>query len=401
MTSGEPPQRVPLLLWHAWPTPEQQALTKLIDHYNQLHSTVQIIPQAMPLATLTSELRRATLAGNGPQLILLQSHTLGTLAQEGLLLPLDEQLIPPAKLAELITPTVASAHARDAGGIQHLYGLPLTFDTLVLFYNKTRITTSISDTATLLSQVDRLTDLKAQPMVWGFAYTLSLDKTICYLPAFGGLIFDAQGKLGLGSEGREGTEKWLQWLVDLRQNPRILAVNDSIAVDSALKARRAQLTIDWVHMLASYRALWGNALGIALLPALTSTQRRPQPYVQSDVLSLSTRVKGPRERQEALNFMLYLLSPEAQRAFLKGGKQPTLQSLKLEGDSLELEAARVFRAQAAQGLAMPNSRVANEILRVELERMQHIVLRGLATPADAVTSTEANLRARLGPRIQP
>jgi hypothetical protein len=99
--------------------------------------------------------------------------------------------------------------------------------------------------------------------------------------------------------------------------------------------------------------------------------------------------------------MLYLLSPEAQRAFLKVGKQPTLQSLKLEGDSLELEAARVFRAQAVQGLAMPNSRVANGILRVELERMQHIVLRGLATPADAVTSAETNLRARLGPRIQP
>lgn len=390
---------VTLFLWHAWPSPEQHTLATLVDRYNQSHPLIQVIPQAMPLSTLTSELRSAALAGSGPHLVLLQSHTIGVLAQEGLLLPLDS-LVSPAERDRLLPAAVGSAQVLDAEGNVVLYGLPVAFDTLALYYNKANLSVPPADTEVLLNTARGLTDATTEPPVWGLAYTLSLDKTIGYLYAFGGRIFDDEGNLVLGSDGREGTERWLQWLVELRQDQQILAVNDSIVVDSALKSQEALMTIDWAHALPSYRELWGDNLGVAVLPRLSATNRPPLPYVQSDVISVNARVVDSAEQQAILDFIRYLLDEDAQRALLEAGKQPTLKNLSLDRTSPAGEIARVFREQARQAQAMPNSRLAN-IMHDELERMQLKVLRGLAAPADAVTDADAALQERLDVQAVP
>jgi hypothetical protein len=50
---------------------------------------------------------------------------------------------------------------------------------------------------------------------------------------------------------------------------------------------------------------------------------------------------------------------------------------------------------------MPNSHFANEILHAEITRMQLSVLRGLVSPADAITATEAVLREQSSERVAP
>lgn len=388
--------KITLVFWHAWPSPEQYILATLVDQYNQSHPGTQVIAQAMPLASLTNELRVAGLVGSGPHLVLLQSHTLGALAQDGLLLPIDDLLLPSSERDTLLPTVLESAQSWDSQGVSHLYGVPLTFDTLALYYNKGQVEAPPETTDDLLNQARLLTDLNQQPPVWGLAYTLSLDKTIAYLPAFEGRIFDEAGQVILGSTGRLGTERWLQWLFDLRQDDKILAVSDSIAVESAIKAQEGLMTIDWSHALSEYQELWGEKLGVAPLPRLSSTGLPPQPYVQSDVLSINARVVDVTEQQAAADFVRYLLSAGAQQAFLEAGKQPVLLGLSLDGDTHELEAARIFRLQAGHGQAMPNSRSVDEVVRTEFERMLQSVLRGLSTPADAVTYTDGVLRERFG-----
>jgi len=389
------PRTVTLLLWHAWPAPEHQVLATLIDRYNQSHAQTQVIPHAVPLASLTAELRAATLTGGGPHLIILKSHTLGGLAQDGLLLPLDAQ-ISPSERNRLLPTALDGALVQTDGGSRSLYGLPLTFDTLVLYYNQANLTVPPDNTATLLRTARGLTDATTQPPVWGLAYTLSLDKTIGYLYAFGGRIFDEEGNLVLGSTGRAGVEQWLEWLLELRQDQQILAVNDGIVVDSALKSQEALMTIDWTHALPEYQTLWGDQLGVATLPVLSGPDRAPQPYVQSEVISINARVGDTDEQQAALDFVRYLLTADAQTALLAAGKQPSVRDLNLRDAVVAWELARTMRAQARQGQAMPNSPLMNDIVLEELERMQLRVLRNLATPAEAVTAAEIALRQRLG-----
>jgi maltose-binding protein MalE len=385
-----------LIFWHAWPSPEQYILATLVDQYNQTHPDTQIIAQAMPLATLTNELRVAAVVGSGPHLVLLQSHTLGALAEEGLLLPLDTSLLAEEAYQDVLPTALESARARDASGSRHLYGLPLTFDTLALYYHQGQLDAPPATSDAMLDSAHRLFDHSQQPPVWGLAYTLSLDKTIGYLSAFGGQIFDEEGNVVLGTTGRSGTERWLRWLLELQQDDKILAVNDSIAVDSALKFQGALMTIDWSHALAGYRDLWGDAVGVAELPLLSSTGQPPRPYVQSDVLSINARVVEHHEQQSALDFARYLLSEEAQMALLDIGKQPVRLNLAPDDES-PAAAAHVFRRQAEHGQAMPGNQTANQVVRAELERMQRAVLRGVATPSDAVTYTDTVLRERFGP----
>lgn len=387
-------RRTTLLFWHAWPSPEQHILARLVERYNQTHTDTQIILQAMPLSSITDELRTAALVGSGPHMVLLQSHTIGPLAEDGLLLPLDETLVGTDERERLLTTAVEAAVVQHDSTAQ-LYGLPLSFNTLVLYYHTGAFETLPETTDMLLNSAHTAASADEQTPVWGMAYTLSIDKTMAYLPAFGGQVLNAEGEVVLGSEGRAGTERWLQWLLDLQQDSRILARSDSIAVDSALKAQEAFMTFDWTYALSGYRALWGDHLGVAPLPNLSATGEAARPYVQSDVLSINAQITDEVQQEAALDFMRYLLSEDAQQALLEVGRQPVLRSVDLAGDTLELQAARAFRQQAQQGQPMPNSQQANTLVREELARMQLLVLRGLDTPANAVTLTDAVLRERL------
>ncbi len=403
-TSSAPAQAqrpITLIFWHAWPSPEQHILASLVDRYNQANPNVQIILHALPLASITDELRVAALVGSGPDLVLLQSHTIGTLAENGLLLPLDEAWNQSDDPPDLLDSALAAARAQDASGETRLYGVPLAFDTLVLYYHRDHLDEPPTSTDMLLNSAHAIANTHDALPLWGLAYNLSLDKTIAYLPAFGGQVFDEQGNVVLGSTGRAGTENWLAWQLELRQDQQVLAVSDSIAVDSALKAQQAYMTIDWSHAFPEYHELWGDQVAVALLPDLSTTSSPARPYVQSDVLSINARVVDEQEQQAALDFARYLLSAEAQQALLDVGRQPALATLDLAGDRPDLQAARMFRDQARNGQPMPNSRVANEIVYEELVRMQQAVLRGLATPTDAVTLTDTVLRGHFTDQMTP
>jgi arabinogalactan oligomer / maltooligosaccharide transport system substrate-binding protein len=383
---------VTLVVWHGWSGPARQALGRLADRYNQQHPTQRVSLVPVPLATFPAELAAAAAAGGGPHLALLPSTWIGELAGQGMLQPLDE-LLTPAERARLLPAALGAAQAPGADGTQLLYGLPVSFDTLALYYTTANLSAPPADTATLLSSARGLGDPGAEPPVWGLALNLSLDNTIGYLYAFGGRVFAEDGTLALGGEGAEGTARWLTWLQELNNDARILARADSsIQVDRELKDGRALMTFDWAHQLGTYRSLWGANLGVAPLPRLSETGELPRPYLRSDVLVLNARATSA-EQQAALSFLRFMISDAAQLELLASDVQPASRAVSLEGDTARLAAARIFRAQAEQGLPMPNS-PARGMVEQELKVMQRQVLLGLATPADAVSEADRRLRER-------
>jgi maltose-binding protein MalE len=391
-TSGAEFSGVTLVLWHSLPPSAQPALGRLVGSYNQGHLGTRIVPRAMPRASFPDDLRNAAVDGTAPHLLLLPSHWLGGLADDGLLLGLDDK-ISPAELAKLVPASVGAARVRSQSG-SSLLGLPLTFDAPVLYYNKDNVLAPPPDTASLLSIAHGLSDASAKPPLWGLAYNLSLDRTIGYLYAFGGRVFDDEGRVVLGAEGRAGAERWLQWLLTLRGDAELLAVPDGIRVDAALKSQQALMTVDRADQLLAYRALWGNELGVAPLPQLSETGEPPSVYVQSEVLAINARVNSA-EQTAALDFSRYMIGADAQMQLLEAGLQPTLTDLKLDNSSPWAAPARVFREQASKGRAMPNSRPEIELVWPALGQMLRSVLQGQLSPADAVTQTDARLRASL------
>jgi maltose-binding protein MalE len=385
----------PLLLWHGWSGNERQALGRLVEQYNRQQSDGRIVLQSVPLASFAAELRAVVAAGSGPHLILIPNTWIGGLAEAGVLLPLDD-LAPAQEIGTLLPVTLAGAQVRDAAGTLRLYGAPVRFDTLALYYNAANLTEPPADTATMLAIGRGLSDPEAQPPIWGLALNLSHDNMIGYLYAFDGRIFDDEGRVALGATGRTGAEQWLSWLIELQNDARILARSESsILVDRELKDRRAIMTFDWAHQIGVYRGLWGDQIGIAPLPRLSETGQAPRPYVRTDVLAINN-LAGPNERVAAARFIRFMISEEAQTILLQSDMQPASRLLALTGDSPQESAARVFRTQAEQGLPMPNSS-ARAFVEQEIKRMQRQALLGLTTPANAVAEADRRLRERLEP----
>lgn len=382
-----------LLLWHGWYGTKLQSLTRLVDRFNEQHPDGRVLLQAMPLANFERDVRAGALAGGGPHMVLIPNSWLGGLAGAGILRPLDDA-ITPAEQRALLPVTIAGSQARDSSGDQRLYALPISYDTLALYYNTANILATPADTTALINSAHGLSAPSATPPMWGLALNLSLDSTLGYLYAFGGRIFDDQGQLALGEAGRAGTEQWLSWLLKLNADQQLLTRADSsIQVDRELKNNHVLMTFDWAHQAATYRSLWGDHMGVAPLPRLSETDQPPRPYVVSDVLAINGRA-SVAERRAALEFLRFMISADAQRELLTSGVQPARADLPLDGDGPILAAARAFRQQAAQSLPMPND-ATRDIVWQELKLMQQHVLSGLATPHDAVSETDSRLREKL------
>ncbi|MFN3372509.1 MAG: extracellular solute-binding protein [Chloroflexus sp.] len=391
--------RVVLRLWYAWPAAEGRVLQTLVDQFNQTYPQWQIIVQVRPAVSLPIDLATAVNEGGGPHLAIVQSHTLGALVSAGALRPLDE-LIAAGELRSLL-PTAVGAACVTVADQPVLFGLPISFDTLALYYNRANVLQPPASLEELLFTGRSLTDRNRIPPVWGLAYNLSLDRTIGYLYAFGGRVFDENGAVVLGDSGRAGTERWLTWLSDLYRDEHVLATFDGVVVDRVLQAREAIITIDWAHAQAEYRAIWNDQLGVTPLPKLNATDLPPQPYVQADVIVMNARLSDLAERAAAQAFMRFMLEVNSQRAMLAAGRQPTQLALQLSDtdldDPVQLAAARAFRMQAQQGLPMPADRLANEVVWTALTDMQVSAVRGLLTPEQAVTIADEMIRSRLVP----
>jgi ABC-type glycerol-3-phosphate transport system substrate-binding protein len=384
---------ITLVLWHGWSGDARQALSRLADQFNRQHPDGRVSLQSIPLTSFDDDLRSALNFGGGPHMMLIPNTWVGSLAVSGALLPLDD-LITPAEQGALLPAALGGARARGQDAAQHLYGVPVVFDTLALFYDKRNVLTPPEDTDRLLQSAHGLSAPGATPARWGLAFNLSIENTIGYLYAAGGRVFDDQGGVVLGGAGREGAERWLAWLFKLQNDQQILARSDmSIQIDRELKDGHALMALDWAHQLGLYRSLWGDNLGVAPLPRLSATNQPPQPYVQSDVLAINGRV-GASERQIALDFARFMVSDAAQAELLAGDLQPAQANLTLDGERAAW--AQAFRAIAQAGLPMPNVPTRErEIIRRELAQMQRQVLRGEAAPAEAVTEADTDLREQL------
>ncbi len=403
--SGTPSASVPtapaassttLVLWHGWSGAARQPLSRLVDRFNQQHPEGRIVLQAVPLASFDTDLRGALAAGGGPHIVLIPNSWVGGLAARDALLPLDDLASADDRKA-LLPAALGGAQAPGSDGASHLYGLPISFDTLAMFYDQRNLLRAPEDTDTLISNAHGLSD-PAAPR-WGLAINLSLDNTIGYLYAADGRVFDEQGGLALGGTGRAGAERWLAWLKQLEDDRRLLTrANSSIEIDRELKGGRVLITFDWAHQLGFYRSLWGENLGVAELPRFTPTNQPPQPTVRSDVLAINARAAAP-ERAAALAFLAFMTSAEAQAELLRSDLQPARADLALDAlglDPIQQRAAGVFRAQAQRGLPQANAALPErEIVRRELALMQRQVLSGDAAPADAVTEADQRLREQL------
>ncbi len=150
----------------------------LARRYEREHPGVRIRLEERPAVTLVRDYSEAVADGGAPQMLLVLSRYLGELAENRYVLPLEEQRVDEA-VAD-IPPGVLDG-ARIAG---RLHAVPLTYDSLVLFYDRRQVAEPPATLGDLPSTAP-VSTTSTPDRSWGLAYYLSAATTLPYIEAFG------------------------------------------------------------------------------------------------------------------------------------------------------------------------------------------------------------------------
>jgi ABC-type glycerol-3-phosphate transport system substrate-binding protein len=380
------PRQLMLTLWHSWNGRGAQALDTLARNYERSHPDVRITLQARPAASLVRDYSAAVSDGSAPQLLLVRGRYLGDLAEKGLVIPLQDKPIMDS-LVDLLPAAVDGV--RVAGVV---YGVPITYDSLMLFYDRRQLPQPPASLGDLLAWTPGGATTTPERR-WGLAYYLSAATTLPYLQAFGGAVFAPNRGMTLDENHRAEARRWLEWLQTLHADERATATDDFGAVDALIQSNRVAAALDWTHRLPDYQRLWGaDAVGLAGLPPVEGQQPAPPTLLLADVVCVNT-VTGKQQRDAAHDFLRFLVSGQAQELlWTQAGLFPTNQKARLDEPEKDDPANAALRA-AANAVAFPHTPADTRAWPL-LDEMVRSVLAGSATPTEAWDKASAGLRAQ-------
>ena len=175
-------------LWHSYRDAERAALDQLVDFWNKGHPKLQVQALAVPNDAIIDKFQVAVPNGNGPDLIVFAHDKIGLWAKDGLIAPLGE-FATPARLKRFLPQTV-----KPLVYDKSIYGLPLAFKTLVLYYN-TKLVQVPPETLNQLVEVAKGMT-KPDSEAFGLAYeAANLYFHGPFLLGAGGGVFDVSGRV--------------------------------------------------------------------------------------------------------------------------------------------------------------------------------------------------------------
>ena len=123
-----------LTLWHGWTGAEADTLNNdVLPAWEAAHPGVKITTLAVPFDQLKNKYQTEAASGGGPDLVIGPLDWVGEFATAELIQPLDE-LVDANTLGGYLPATVDALRYDGK-----LYGLPESFETVALFYNKTMV----------------------------------------------------------------------------------------------------------------------------------------------------------------------------------------------------------------------------------------------------------------------
>ncbi len=284
-------------LWHSFRGREAEALETAVAAFNEAHENqvkLVAIDGAEYIARVESAL--AEPGAGSPDLVVWAHDKIVPWARRGWLLPLDSR-IDSAELSDFIPQCVTPLRHESK-----LYGLPLSFESLMLYYNRNLVDRAPRTTNEMLATARRFADPRRDR--WGIVYErANFYFHAMWLHGFGGQVFDARGNFAVRSPAM------LKSLAFARDLARVQHVIPD--------------TVDWERQMAIFNSgrapflisgpwaygslAWDRIpIGIAPLPLLSPSRRHPAPFL--GVKAFAVAAHSPRV-DLAVEVMRHLTSP--------------------------------------------------------------------------------------------
>jgi len=237
-----------ITLWHAYGTgsSEETALNGVIDTIKKANPDAKITVLQIPFDQVFNKFQTEAAAGGGPDLFTAPNDELGNEVRANLLLPLDDKL--KGKLDKVAPLGIDGLKVNGK-----LYGVPMLFKAVALYYNKDKVPTPPKTTDELMTMVKAgKTIVQNQNGYHLFGWP----------QAFGGKLLDDSGKC-IADQG--GWADAMQYQLDLKKAGGKFETDGGRA-DTSFRQGQVDMIINGPWVLGDYKKDLGAKLGVAPMP---------------------------------------------------------------------------------------------------------------------------------------
>lgn len=333
---------VEIVLWHSYRGLEQKALEKCVRIFAEKNTGIKLKTLQIPYDAFIDKISVAVPRGHGPDLFIMAHNMIGEWTDEEKILQNITDMVERESLKEFIIETVRALVYKQA-----LYGLPLAYKNLALFYNKDIVDKPPETVEEMIKIATANTSEKEGK--FGLAYEAGLLFFHApWLFGFGGEIFSKGGGLAVNSPAVAESLAFARDLVNKHGiTPRGVT---SYIITSMFNSGNAAMVINGQWFLSEIER--GVNFGVAPLPAL-SPERKPKPFLTIEAIFMTRNCK---DKESALSVMKFLVSDESARIRAVEGRQ-TVANKKIY-DLPEIKSDPIFEAfrkQAEDSTIIPSS----------------------------------------------
>ncbi len=373
-----PAEEVTLQLWTQEGESDNayQYVVSLTDAFTALYPNITFEVVQKDTETLREDFQTASLAGAAPDLLWTVSDHAGPFTTAGLIQPVEDYFD-----MDLYVPSVVMN--------DHTWAVPISSGNhLMLIYNKDLIAEAPADTDEMIAKAEELTHDDQYGLVYNATEPFWL---VPWLGGFDGQVFAEDGVTPtLNTEAMVNT---LQFLYDLKFTYAITPESiDYDTADTLFKEGKAAMLINGDWSLGAYQEQFGDKLGVAPLPKVTSTGTYPAAYTSGKYFMLPKDLAGDK-LNAVIKFIEFATNEENQLGQLDTlSRLPGLKSV-LSNEAISSDPILAGSAEAmSYGTPMPTvteMRCSWDAMKPEMT----LVLAGSETPADAAAAMQSAVEA--------
>lgn len=318
-----------VMLWHGWGEGDTAVLEQIIANYETINPGVTILTQQFPPDQLVERYTTSVVNGLGPDMVILPSQHIMSLADQRLIDELD-----PNDSERIVADRYFRAAFDSVKYQERLYGLPLSLEPLVMFYNPQLV----EETATTLDML--LEQAQAGQVV---ALNASFERMLWGVQGFGGQILDENGLVAASSGG---VANWLRWIQRAQGIPTVIFSRDNEALtDLFVEGTAAYFIAPATQYQALVAQMGTENIAITSLPAGPAGSAGPLLHVESLLFNPHS---SRNQRELALHFSRFLTNTEQSRLLMRQtGRAPANRNVQVLAAAYPEVTAVVSQARTA------------------------------------------------------
>ncbi|MBT9561109.1 MAG: extracellular solute-binding protein, partial [Myxococcales bacterium] len=331
---------IEVTLWHAYRAAEKDALEKVIAAWNALGTKVTVKLRVVPFDAMNDKITVVVPEGRGPDLFIFAHDLVGAWSEMGFIEPLNTWTSE-ADTAQFLPATVGALVYKSA-----LYGLPLAFKCVALYYNKAFIDAPPRDLEGLIAAAKKAGDGEGR---YGLVYeAANLYFHAPWIHGYGAQVLTPDGKALIDSPEAVSALALAKRLVSTE---KVTPTGITTAMVSGyFNDGKAAMAINGPWMRGEIAETVNY--GVAPLPFVAEGQPA-RPYLGVEAVFLNKQA-SPEKKAAAFALARFLVSDASALIRFEVGKQPVANKAIWAGGGID-PAMQAFRDQAEQAVVMPSS----------------------------------------------